>query len=134
MLPVKVLVVEDDESLRLLLCEFLRSRQAIEVHSARDGIEALHQISRGSYDLIVLDLIMPQMSGVDFLDSLKALTYDPSVKAVEKPPAVIVITSASDAVLPTETIARRFPQVVRGVFRKPLDIERFGACVDQQLR
>jgi len=130
----KVLVVEDDESERRLLTEFLRARTHIEVHTARDGVEALHQISRSRYDVIVLDVMMPKMSGVDFLDSLRALTSDPSLKAVERPPAVIIITSASDAALPNAAIEQRYPEVIRGVFRKPLDIERLGACVDRQLR
>jgi CheY-like chemotaxis protein len=134
MLLVRVLVVEDDDSVRALLTEFLKSRQDVEVHSARDGVEALHQLSRAPYDLIVLDLMMPKMSGVDFLDSLKALTSDPSVKSVEKAPAVIVITGAPAATLPNDAIEHRFPQVVRGVFRKPLDIERFAGCVDEILR
>ena len=134
MLLVRVLVVEDDDAVRALLVEFLKSRRDVEVHSARDGIEALHQLSRAPYDLIVLDVMMPKMSGFDFLDSLKALTSDPSVKSVEKAPAVIVITGASSAVLPNHAIEHRFPQVVRGIFRKPLDIERLGACVEQQLR
>jgi CheY-like chemotaxis protein len=129
----KVLVVEDDERERRLLCDFLRTRRNVEVHTARDGVEALHQISRSCYDVILLDVMMPKMSGVDFLDSLRALTLDSSVKAVEKTPAIIIITSASDAALPNEAIEHRYPGVVRGIFRKPLDTERLGACLDQQL-
>ena len=72
----KVLVVEDDESVRRLLVEVLQGRPQIAVESARDGVEALHQISTTPYDVIVLDVMMPMMSGVDFLDSLQALTHD----------------------------------------------------------
>ncbi len=129
----KILVVDDDETERRLLCDFLRSERHLEVHTARDGVEALHQISRTPYDVIVLDVMMPKMSGVDFLDSLRAMISDPSVRAVEKAPAVIIITSASDAALPNDAIEHRFPEVVRGIFRKPLDIERFGACLEEVL-
>ena len=129
----KVLVVEDDDAERRLLCDFLRTKRGLEVHSARDGIEALHQISRDGYDLILLDVMMPGMSGVDFLDSLRALTDDPSVRTIDKTPAVIVITAASDTALPNDAIEHRYPDVIRGIFRKPLDIERLGACLDQQL-
>jgi len=128
-----VLVVEDDEAERRLLCDFLRERR-LHVDTARDGIEALHQISSAAYDLILLDVMMPGMSGVDFLDSLRALSNDPSVKAVEKLPAVIVITAATDAALPNDAIQLRYPEVVRGIFRKPLDIQRLGACVGEVLR
>jgi phosphoserine phosphatase RsbU/P len=130
---VKILIVEDDEADRRLLVEYLQARTNASVDSARDGIEALHQISTNPYDVVVLDVMMPKMSGVDFLDSLKALSSDPSFKALESPPDVIVITAASDALLPNDVIAHRFPEVVRAVFRKPLDIERFSASVNRQL-
>ena len=77
--------------------------------------------------------MMPGMSGVDFLDSLRALTDDPSVRTIDKTPAVIVITAASDTALPNYAIENRYPEVIRGIFRKPLDIDRLGACLDQQL-
>ena len=130
----KVLVVEDDDSVRRLLVEYLQGRPDIAVDSARDGVEALHQISTTPYDVVVLDVMMPKMSGVDFLDSLKALTSDPSVRSLQKPPAVIVITAASDSVLPRETIVQRYPQVIRAILRKPFDFARLGSCVEEQLR
>jgi len=129
----KVLVVEDDESVRRLLVEVLQGRPQIAVESARDGVEALHQISTTPYDVIVLDVMMPMMSGVDFLDSLQALTHDPSVKTLQKTPAVIVITSASDSILPNDAIERRFPQVVRAILRKPFDFEILRATVESEL-
>ncbi len=128
---VKVLLVEDDDSVRQLLSESLQSRTVVSVDTARDGVEALHQISTTRYDVVILDVMMPKMSGIDFLDSLKALTSDPSVKSMERPPAVIVITGASDAALPDSAIERRYPQVIRAVFRKPLDVERLGSCVER---
>ena len=137
MLPVgtpKILVVEDDDTVRRLLAESLAEQMRIDVDSARDGVEALHKISTDDYRIIILDLMMPKMSGVDFLDSLRALTEDPSVKAMEKAPAVLVITAASPASLSDSVIRRRSPDVVRGVFRKPLDVAGLAACVKELLR
>jgi CheY-like chemotaxis protein len=130
----KVLVVEDDDSVRRLLVEYLQGRPDLAVDSARDGVEALHQIAITRYDVVVLDLMMPMMSGVDFLDSLKALTSDPSVKSLQKPPAVIVITAASDSAVPRDMIVQRYPQVIRAILRKPFDFERLGAEVEKELR
>src|SRR2546423_8598155 len=96
MLPVadsKILVVEDDDSVRRLLAEHLAEQMPVEVDSARDGVEALHKISSTRYGVVILDLMMPKMSGVDLLDSLRALTSDPSVKALDAPPPVLVITA-----------------------------------------
>ena len=78
--------------------------------------------------------MMPKMSGVDVLDSLEALTSDPSVKSLDDPPAVLVITSADPSVLPNEAIFQRAPGMVRAVFRKPIDVEKLTKCVEMYLR
>ena len=134
MLPVRrfnILVVEDDDAVRRLLAEHLAARMPVEVDSARDGVEALHQISTTRYDVVILDLMMPKMSGVDFLDSLSVLTLDHSI---ETPPRVLVITAAPAAALSDEVIRKRCPAVVREVFRKPLDIAVLSASVEKYLR
>src|SRR5215212_1551158 len=116
MLPVaphNVLVVEDDDHVRRLLAEQLIERVHVEVDSARDGVEALHMLSIGRYGVVILDLMMPNMSGTDVLDSLHALITDPSVKSLETPPAVIVITAAPVSALPDEVIRKRCPETVR---------------------
>jgi CheY-like chemotaxis protein len=137
MLPVgdlKILVVEDDDNVRRLLAEHLAEQVPVVVDSARDGVEALHKISTSDYDVVILDLMMPKMSGTDLLDSLRALTSDPSVKNLERPPAVLVITAAPVAALPDELIDKHCPGVVRGVFRKPLDVVLLAASVKKHLR
>src|ERR1043166_3370162 len=111
-----VLVVEDDDTIRQLLTEALQAQADVAVDSARDGVEALHQISTKRYDVVVLDIVMPKMSGVDLLDSLAALRRDRSVQSPQPLPAVLVITSMSDGEVPDRALANRCPEVVRGVF------------------
>ena len=137
MLPVanpKILVVEDDDSVRRLLAEHLAKQVPVDVDSARDGIEALHKISMQAYGVVILDLMMPGMSGVDLLDSLRALSSDPSVKALDAPPPVLVITAAPTAALSDSVIRQRSPGLVRAVFRKPLDVAALAASVQKHLR
>jgi CheY-like chemotaxis protein len=129
-----VLVVEDDDTIRQLLTEYLTSHSHVTVESARDGVEALHQISTKPYDVVVLDIVMPKMSGVDLLDSLAALRRDPSVSSPRPLPAVLVITSMSDGDVPDRALANRCPEVVRGVFRKPLEIGALAEEVQRYLR
>ena len=129
-----VLVVEDDDTIRRLLIEYLQSHESVNVDGARDGVEALHRIATNHYAVMILDVMMPKMSGIDVLDSLEALTSDPSVKALDRPPAVLVITSAEMAVLPDTAITERFPGRVQRVFRKPLDIEELTSSVEKYLR
>lgn len=127
-----VLVVEDDNTVRGLLIDCLQS-QAVNADGARDGVEALHLIVTRPYAVIVLDLLMPKMSGVDVLDSLEALTSEHSVKALDGLPVVLIITAIAMATLPDDSIFRRCPGSVEGIFRKPLDIEKLTACVKEHL-
>jgi CheY-like chemotaxis protein len=124
-----ILVVDDDESVRRLLMEYLRERSHGNVDGARDGVDALHQVAIKHYAVVVLDVIMPYMSGVDFLSSLDALLSDPSVKSLDDPPAVFVITSAPPEDVRADELQHRFPQFVHGVMRKPLDIAALGSRV-----
>lgn len=128
-----VLVVEDDDSIRRLLIEYLRNGTCPQVDGARDGADALHQISTRSYAVIVLDMIMPYMSGVDFLSSLDALMSDPSIPSLEQPPAILVITSVPPEEVSTENLQQRFPRFVRGVMRKPLDLPTLAHQVESLL-
>ena len=129
-----VLVVEDDDTIRQLLTEYLKAHSDVTVESARDGVEALHRISTRAYDVVVLDVMMPKMSGVDLLDSLAALRRDPSVQSLESLPSVLVITSVSDGDVPDRVLANHCPEIVRGVFRKPLEIGALAEEVRRHLR
>lgn len=115
-----ILVVDDDEIVRRSLTECLREEFYGEVDVARDGAEALHQIGRKCYAVVVLDVLMPHMSGVDFLSSIEALTSDPSVKALENAPAIVVMTSMPEE--DVRELQQRFHSFVRSVLRKPLDL------------
>jgi CheY-like chemotaxis protein len=62
----KILIVEDEESLRLLYEEELKA-EGYEVLTARNGREAIQQLEQGKPDLIVLDIVMPVMDGMEAL-------------------------------------------------------------------
>src|SRR5579875_2316925 len=81
-----VLVVDDDRGLRKLICHLLDDAHSYTVHEAADGWEAIVQARRHQPDLILLDLVMPRMSGADALPNIRAVA----------PNARIVILSASD--------------------------------------
>jgi CheY-like chemotaxis protein len=125
-----VLVVEDDDALRLLLIEYLKEHAHVQVDGARDGADALHRLSTSSYNVVVLDVMMPFMTGIDLLNSLQALTSDPSVRSLEQLPAVIVVTAASPEHVPSHALEERFPSMVRAVLRKPLHTEQLARCVE----
>lgn len=60
----KLLIADDDNEIRELL-EFDLSQSGYETETAKDGEEALHKALSGSYDLILLDVMMPKMNGFD---------------------------------------------------------------------
>jgi len=64
-----VLIVEDDRSTRLFLEETLKTA-GFTVASAKDGVEALKRLRAGSYDLMLLDVWMPKMNGLEVLAAL----------------------------------------------------------------
>ncbi len=65
----RILVVEDEEAQRLLLSEELRDA-GFEVAEATNGKEALQRLQSEEYDLVTLDLRMPEMDGLKVLDEL----------------------------------------------------------------
>ncbi|MBN1757682.1 MAG: sigma-54-dependent Fis family transcriptional regulator [Chitinispirillaceae bacterium] len=72
----KILVVDDNELFRESVCETLR-RLGHAIESAVDGRSALAQLTPGRYDLIVSDMKMPGMSGIELLEQAKKI--DPEV-------------------------------------------------------
>ena len=74
----KILVVEDEPGPRELISRRL-SGKGYEVSTAQDGEEALHKLKREPFDLILLDIRMPGMSGMDVLAPMKSLYPDVGV-------------------------------------------------------
>ena len=79
----KLLVVEDTDLLRKIYTDKL-TQEGHEVFSAADGLEALAVLRTEKIDLVLLDLIMPKMSGLDALEAMKA---DPRTRDI---PAIIL--------------------------------------------
>lgn len=77
-LPKRVLVVEDDFLNRLFFCDVLKE-EGFEVEPVADEREALARTEKFRPDLIVMDIHMPHISGVDIIKSLKA---DPSLAQI----------------------------------------------------
>ena len=66
----RILVVEDDQFLRELYDELLRE-EGYEVNLAVDGEEGLSKVMAGGYDLILLDIMLPKMDGLEILRQLR---------------------------------------------------------------
>lgn len=80
-------MVEDDREISEMLEEFL-IQEAFEVVPAFDGLEACEKFEDGEFDLVLLDLIIPKMSGMDVMKTIR-----------EKSVVPILIVSAKDSLL-----------------------------------
>ena len=69
--PAKILLVDDDKALSDLLSEFL-TRDGFETETIFSGESALTQLENHTYDAIVLDIMMPGLSGLEVLQSIRA--------------------------------------------------------------
>jgi len=66
----KVLIVDDEIGIRILLSDFLLSR-GFEVSMASDGKESLDKLDGDIFDLVVTDIHMPRLDGIDMLKWMK---------------------------------------------------------------
>ena len=71
----RVLVADDDANTRELVASTLRA-SGYEVETAQDGQEAVERVSRGELDIVLLDAVMPRLSGVDACRTIKGLKGD----------------------------------------------------------
>jgi DNA-binding response OmpR family regulator len=81
--PPRILLVDDEESVQKLLAYPLR-KEGYEVVPARDGEEALKRFNDGSFDLIVLDVMLPKRDGFDVCRRLRARSAVPIIMLTAK--------------------------------------------------
>ncbi|NJD68133.1 MAG: hypothetical protein C3F12_03460 [Candidatus Methylomirabilota bacterium] len=82
----KILVIDDDQEMRRLLEDIL-TREGFHVTQAANGSEALRTIQEASYQVIILDKIMTDLSGIEIL---------PEIKRLRPEAQVILITAFGD--------------------------------------
>ncbi|MGB0871437.1 MAG: sigma-54-dependent transcriptional regulator [Flavobacteriales bacterium] len=76
----KILIVEDEKAIRNVLKKIISAENAaFQVDEAENGLEAYEKIKVESFDLILCDIKMPKMDGVEFLDKCMALNPDTTV-------------------------------------------------------
>jgi len=74
----KVLVVDDEENIRLLFKEELEE-EGYEVDTASNGLEALEKVKAAPFDIVILDIKMPVMDGIQALNAIKNMDKDQPV-------------------------------------------------------
>lgn len=79
----RVLLVDDDALLTELLTEYLSS-EGLEVHSVGDGEAGVSEILGGNYNVVVLDSMMPKMTGLDVLKTVRQQSKIPIIMLTAK--------------------------------------------------
>ncbi|HXH08175.1 MAG TPA: sigma-54 dependent transcriptional regulator [Alphaproteobacteria bacterium] len=116
----RILVVDDEESIRWVLTRGL-ARRGWTVQSAENGHAALRRLTEQDYDLIFLDVRLPDIDGLTLLEHLRT---QPT------PPMVVVMTAQA-------TVDTAINAMKKGAFEyiiKPFDLEDIVALAQQALR
>ncbi|MCX7918943.1 MAG: sigma-54 dependent transcriptional regulator [bacterium] len=115
----KILVVDDDEDMRFTLREVM-TREGYQVVTAADGIEALDKTRESAFDLVILDMKMPRLDGIETLRQLRE--QDPEL-------TVIMVTAFGTRDLALEAIRLG----AYDYFNKPFDLGEIRIVVRRAL-
>jgi CheY-like chemotaxis protein len=118
-----VLVVEDDPAIRRLV-KMVLQREGYAVEVAIDGLEAVLKLGLADYDVIILDLMMPNLDGFSFINTM-------AVSDPERLKRIIVTSAASPAVIHERLTSSPF-----ALLPKPFDIntliQQVESCLASQ--
>jgi two-component system LytT family response regulator len=118
---MRVLIVDDEPLARTALAQILASRTDVEgFDSACDAIEAQEYLSRDVYDVLLLDISMPELSGLELLDRLQ--------KSQRPLPSVVLVTAYAQHALAA------FEKHAVDYVLKPFSSERLTQALDFALR
>ena len=106
--PGRILVVDDEELIRRILTEML-SEQGYAVTTASDGEQAVELLEQQTLDLVMTDLVMPGLDGIEVLRAARRTTPVPG--------------NFDDRLLLGEAVARLVREGVANYIAKPFDIQ-----------
>lgn len=118
----KLLIVDDEDDVRDFASNFFRKRK-IEVITAANGEEAVEIVEKEKPDLILLDILMTGINGIQALEAIR--TFDKNVK-------VIMVTGAKPE--DNEAFNRCRELGAYGYIRKPLKLDELEEIVMKTLR
>jgi len=116
---ISILVVEDDVDINGLLCKILR-KQEYEVSSAYSGSEAKMCINMYNYDLILLDLMLPGLTGEELIEEIRKTKTMP----------IIIISAKTEITDKVKLLKLGADDYIT----KPFEISEVSARVEAQLR
>jgi len=106
----KILIIDDERSIRNTLKEIL-TYEGFDVSEAQDGLEGLKAVEKGKFDVILCDIKMPKMDGIEVLEKIQELA----------PETPVVIVSGHGNI---DTAVEAIKKGAFDYIAKPLDLNR----------
>ena len=116
---INILIIDDEKSVADILKEFLFNKERL-IEACYDGLEGIERIQKNFYDLIIVDLVMPKVGGLDILRYAKKTN-----------PHVLVIIITGHASLETAIVAIK--EGAYDYIRKPCKLEEIRIVVENAI-
>jgi len=117
-----ILVVDDDDMIRDIIVQRLLKDRTFKIEEASDGLEALVKLESNPPELLILDIFMP---GMDGLEVCRVIKNNPDLSEMK----VIIITG-----FPEHTMLRSVSELgFSNIYAKPIDLRKLGNEVDRML-
>ena len=117
-MSIKILIAEDEPGLRLALRANLKAHY--DVYEAADGLQAVEAVRQQFFDVVLMDIRMPGMNGLDALAEIKKIS----------PGVLVFMMTAFESV---ETARMALQRGARDYIVKPVDMEELKANIDHLL-
>lgn len=117
---MKVLIVEDEDALRTIVRDEL-GVYGFDVDDAEDGVKALEKLNKERFHIVVLDIRMPNMDGMEVLRNIR--NYDLADK-------VIMLTAVDELKVAQETLKLGANDFIT----KPYDFQNLLACINRVMK
>jgi two-component system response regulator (stage 0 sporulation protein A) len=124
---ISIIIADDNKKFRDILNDYLISQEdMVVIGNAEDGVEALKLIQEKKPDLVILDMIMPQLDGLEVLVRLKEMDIDPM-------PRIIVLSAVSHDKISQRAISLGADYYVLKPFDMEVFVERIRQMVNKNI-
>ncbi|NQV83076.1 MAG: response regulator [Rhodospirillales bacterium] len=105
----KILIIEDDEEIRVLIQRLLE-REGFEVITAEDGVQGMEAYRAGAPDMVITDLYMPRMRGVEAIQEIRSIDAMAKIIAISGggPSSPATLLEGARNAGATETLSKPF--------------------------
>jgi len=116
---VRIMIIEDDEEMRSLLKDFFEE-EGFETDSVSNGVDALQMFSKDHFDLVITDIRMPGLTGLDILPRIRRLKPET--------PVIVMTAYGSDDVR-----RRAFERGATTYLEKPIQLSKLRSVIREMV-